>query len=104
MPDFFVPYINEDDYPAFRSILGFQIPRAREDWLEIQFRSIDAIYHVGCSVAKVVVSPREFAEHLREKNAPPDLHELDNFVFEKATRTSCWEPYESLPQFWTPAT
>ena len=86
MPNFFVPFISEDEYPAFRGILSFQIPRAREAWLEIQFRKIDAIYQVGSSVTEVVVSPREFAEHLREKNAPPDLQELDNFAFEKVTR------------------
>ena len=87
MPNVFVPCISEDDYPAFRGMLGFQIPRTREDWLEIHFRKIGAISWVGWSVAEVAVSPREFAEHLRERNVPPDLHELDNFVFEKARRT-----------------
>jgi len=86
MPNVFVPYISEDDYPAFRDILGFQIPRAREDWLESQWAKISAIYLIGRSAAEIIVSPSEFAEHLRERNAPPDLQELDNFVFEKATR------------------
>lgn len=83
----FLPWIEPDDYEAFRWLMpdNSDIPDAYDKWRVLTLEEIAEQQAMGFAVEAVVVYPFEFSRYCHNKNATPNSAALWNFAFQKAT-------------------
>ena len=81
----YMAYIEEDDYEAFRGILGGWLPAEYEMWLRVRDRGRLRLLTDGAAVEEITVSPEEFMTFCnKSRRSDFSIYWLDSFAREKA--------------------
>lgn len=79
-----LPYIERQDYEAFRQILKDQIPSTYEEWFQRFSRTREEGGPIGGGEIVVVnVEPNEFRSFCLSENIPYDTNSLSKFAEKK---------------------
>jgi hypothetical protein len=82
------PLITPNDYPAFRAILGNDIPATYNEWLYLQTKEIREFVQAGRETRTISVNPHEFARFLHSRGANANIVSLRNYTIEKGAGNS----------------
>lgn len=80
MTEFVEPFIEPQDYDAFRRLLHSHLPDAQDKWLDLQAEKTLPLVMVGHSVRNVKVDPNEFVRFCNTTGADYTLESLRDFA------------------------
>ena len=81
----YIAHIEEDDYEAFRGILGTWLPAEYEMWLRVRDRGRLRLLTDGTAVEEIAVFPDEFVAFCnKSRHSDFSIYWLDRFAREKA--------------------
>jgi hypothetical protein len=81
----YIAHIEEDDYEAFRGILGAWLPGEYQMWLRVRDRGRLRLLTDGIAVEEITVFPDEFIAFCnKSKRSDLGIYWLDSFAREKA--------------------
>jgi hypothetical protein len=80
-----IPDISENEYPAFRSLPGNYFPEAFNLWRYETDKRVQDFMANRRTIITVPVKAHEFAAYCRARNVDCNPHNLNHFVFEKAS-------------------
>jgi hypothetical protein len=79
------PQISERDYPAFRMLLGRQIPASFAEWKH-QAEKEDSLVGVGDSIKRIPVTPQDLIGYCHRNGLQPTTQNLRNCAARKYGR------------------
>ena len=83
MTTFCEPFIEPQNYDAFRSVLNPHLPDTQDEWLELLAEQSFPRVLAGDIVKQVTVKPDEFVRYCRAAGARHDLQGLREFAAAK---------------------
>jgi hypothetical protein len=86
MATLWIPFTSEQDFEAFKRILGRNLPDTYDGWRQLVTDRADRHLEVRQQVVIKEADPNEFAEWLTATGREATLNALDTFVFQQATR------------------
>jgi gluconate kinase len=81
----YLPIIREEDYEAFRRLLGQNLPGAYDDWNYLSGDRQHQIARSGHIARGIELHPDEFTMWLSARREDATLNALDNFAFHKGS-------------------
>ena len=81
-----LPFFNPDDYPAFRRMIGSDLPDTYDEWLQLHTKEKRELSNVGHSIRVIKIYPDDFARFLSARGQRANFSTLRAFTSEKAAR------------------
>jgi hypothetical protein len=79
------PQISEEDYPAFRMLLGRQFPASFAEWKH-EAEKEDSLVGIGDSVKRVPITPQDFIGYCQRNGLQPTTQNLRSCAARKYGR------------------